>query len=118
MSALQCANYVPTTFEMQSEAGVAGTMHGALLTGALSSTFTASQGLLLMIPNMYKIAGELTPNVIHVAHDLLLHMLYRFLEIIAILWLLRQTGYAFLGSASVQEASRFCFNCTSSNFKI
>ena len=52
---------------MQSEAGAAGVIHGALQTGALSTTFTVSQGLLLMIPNMYKIAGELTPTVIHVA---------------------------------------------------
>jgi len=52
--------------EMQSEAGAAGAVHGALTTGALSTTFTASQGLLLMIPNMYKIAGELTPTVFHI----------------------------------------------------
>ena len=58
---------IPKVIQMQSEAGVAGTMHGAIQTGSLSSTFTASQGLLLMLPNMYKIAGELTPNVIHVA---------------------------------------------------
>src|ERR1700733_6398466 len=57
---------VPTVAEMQSEGGAAGAMHGALQAGAFSSTFTASQGLLLMIPNMYKIAGELTSNVIHV----------------------------------------------------
>ena len=58
---------VPTVIEMQSEGGAAGTLHGALQAGALGTTFTASQGLLLMIPNMYKIAGELTPTVIHVA---------------------------------------------------
>ncbi|MFN3742417.1 MAG: pyruvate:ferredoxin (flavodoxin) oxidoreductase, partial [Anaerolineales bacterium] len=58
---------VPSVIEMQSEAGAAGAVHGALQTGALSTTFTASQGLLLMIPNMYKIAGELTPTVFHVA---------------------------------------------------
>ena len=57
----------PTVIEMQSEAGAAGALHGALQSGALSTTFTASQGLLLMIPNMYKIAGELTSTVIHVA---------------------------------------------------
>ena len=56
---------VPTVIEMQSEGGAAGALHGALQGGALSTTFTASQGLLLMIPNMYKIAGELTPTVIH-----------------------------------------------------
>ena len=58
---------VPEIVEMQSEAGAAGTLHGALQTGALATTFTASQGLLLMLPNMFKIAGELTPAVIHVA---------------------------------------------------
>jgi pyruvate/2-oxoacid:ferredoxin oxidoreductase alpha subunit len=58
---------VPAVIEMQSEGGAAGAIHGALQTGALSSTFTSSQGLLLMIPNMYKIAGELTPTVFHIA---------------------------------------------------
>ena len=58
---------VPQVIEMQSEGGAAGALHGALQAGALGTTFTASQGLLLMIPNMYKIAGELTPVVIHVA---------------------------------------------------
>ena len=58
---------VPDVIEMQSEAGAAGALHGALQTGALATTFTASQGLLLMLPNMFKIAGELTPAVIHVA---------------------------------------------------
>ena len=58
---------VPTVVEMQSEGGAAGALHGALQSGALTTTFTASQGLLLMIPNMYKVAGELTPAVLHVA---------------------------------------------------
>src|SRR6266545_5236001 len=58
---------VPAVVEMQSEAGAAGALHGALQGGALATTFTASQGLLLMVPNMYKIAGELTPVVMHVA---------------------------------------------------
>ena len=58
---------IPDVIEMQSEAGAAGAVHGSLQTGALTTTFTASQGLLLMIPNLYKIAGELTPAVIHVA---------------------------------------------------
>ena len=58
---------VPDVIEMQSEAGAAGALHGSLQAGALGATFTASQGLLLMIPNLYKIAGELTPSVIHVA---------------------------------------------------
>src|SRR5262245_24295998 len=60
-------NTVPTVIEMQSEGGAAGAIHGALQAGSLSTTFTASQGLLLMIPNMYKIAGELTSTVFHVA---------------------------------------------------
>ncbi len=98
---------VPSVFEMQSEAGVAGTMHGALQTGTLSTTFTASQGLLLMQPNMFKIAGELTPNVIHVAtRSIATHALSVFgdhSDIMAV----RQTGYAFLGSSSVQEAQDF-----------
>ncbi len=98
---------IPSVFQMQSEAGVAGTMHGALQTGALSTTFTASQGLLLMLPNMYKIAGELTPNVIHVAtRSIATHALSVFgdhSDIMAV----RQSGYAILGSASVQEAQDF-----------
>ncbi|MDU8887231.1 4Fe-4S binding protein [Yeosuana sp. MJ-SS3] len=98
---------VPTVFEMQSEAGVAGSMHGALQTGSLSTTFTASQGLLLMMPNMYKIAGELTPNVIHVAtRSIATHALSVFndhSDIMAV----RSTGYAMLGAASVQEAQDF-----------
>ncbi|PIA80340.1 hypothetical protein BFR04_16890 [Gaetbulibacter sp. 4G1] len=97
----------PTIFQMQSEAGVAGAMHGAIQTGALSSTFTASQGLLLMLPNMYKMAGELTPNVIHVAtRSIATHALSVFgdhSDIMAV----RQSGYALLSSASVQEAQDF-----------
>ena len=58
---------IPVVMEMQSEGGAAGTVHGALQTGSLTTTFTASQGLMLMLPNMYKIAGELTPAVFHVA---------------------------------------------------
>ena len=109
-SAKQETNYlgsVPTVIEMQSEAGVAGTMHGALQTGSLSTTFTASQGLLLMLPNMYKIAGELTPNVIHVAtRSIATHALSIFGDHSDIM-ACRQSGYAFLGSASVQEAQDF-----------
>ncbi len=102
-----CFGQVPTVFQMQSEAGVAGTMHGALQTGSLSSTFTSSQGLLLMLPNLYKIAGELTPNVIHVAtRSIATHALSVFgdhSDVMAV----RQSGYAMLGSASVQEAQDF-----------
>ncbi len=89
--------------EMQSEAGAAGALHGALQTGALASTFTASQGLLLMIPNMYKIAGELLPGVFHVtARTLAAHSLSIFGDHSDI-YATRQTGFAMLASGSVQE---------------
>lgn len=102
-----CFGQLPEVFEMQSEAGVAGAMHGALQTGSLATTFTASQGLLLMLPNMYKIAGELTPNVIHVAtRSVATHALSVFGDHSDIM-AARQTGYAFLGAASVQEAMDF-----------
>jgi len=95
---------VPTVTEMQSEAGAAGAVHGALQAGALTTTFTASQGLLLMIPNMYKIAGELTPFAMHVsARTVATHGLSIFgdhSDVMAV----RQTGFALLASASVQEA--------------
>ena len=93
-----------SVYEMQSEAGAAGAVHGSLASGALTSTFTASQGLLLMIPNMYKIAGELLPGVFHVsARALASHALSIFgdhQDVMAA----RQTGFAFLCSSSVQEA--------------
>jgi len=95
---------VPTVMEMQSEGGAAGAVHGALQGGGLATTFTASQGLLLMIPNMYKIAGELTPTVFHVsARAVATHALSIFgdhSDVMAV----RQTGFALLSSASVQEA--------------
>jgi pyruvate-ferredoxin/flavodoxin oxidoreductase len=95
---------VPAVVEMQSEGGAAGALHGALQSGALSTTFTASQGLLLMIPNMYKIAGELTPAVMHVAARSLaaqgLSIFGDHSDVMAV----RQTGFALLASASVQEA--------------
>src|SRR5881398_1409185 len=95
---------VPAVVEMQSEGGAAGALHGALQSGALATTFTASQGLLLMIPNMYKIAGELTPAVIHVAaRTVATHALSIFgdhSDVMAI----RSTGFAMLASSSVQEA--------------
>jgi pyruvate-ferredoxin/flavodoxin oxidoreductase len=90
--------------EMQSEAGAAGAVHGALQAGALTTTFTASQGLLLMIPNMYKIAGELLPGVFHVtARTLATHALSIFGDHSDI-YACRQTGFAMLCSSSVQEA--------------
>ncbi|MDC0935194.1 pyruvate:ferredoxin (flavodoxin) oxidoreductase [Pirellulales bacterium] len=95
---------VPDVIEMQSEAGAAGTVHGALQAGALTTTFTASQGLLLMIPNMYKIAGELTPTVFHVsARALATHALSIFGDHSDVMSV-RSTGWALLASNSVQEA--------------
>jgi pyruvate-ferredoxin/flavodoxin oxidoreductase len=98
---------VPRVVEMQSEAGAAGALHGALQSGSLATTFTSAQGLLLMIPNMYKIAGELTPAVIHVAaRSLATHALSIFgdhQDVMAV----RQTGWAMLASNSVQEAMDF-----------
>lgn len=95
---------VPVVAEMQSEGGAAGAMHGALQAGAASTTFTASQGLLLMIPNMYKIAGELTSNVIHVtARAIATHALSIFGDQSDVM-ACRSTGYAMLASDSVQEA--------------
>jgi pyruvate-ferredoxin/flavodoxin oxidoreductase len=98
---------VPSVTEMQSEGGAAGAVHGALQAGALTTTFTASQGLLLMIPNMYKIAGELTSMCMHVsARTVATHALSIFgdhSDVMAV----RQTGYGLLSSASVQEAHDF-----------
>jgi len=96
---------VPVVAEMQSEGGAAGAMHGALQGGAFATTFTASQGLLLMIPNMYKIAGELTPTVMHVtARSVATHALSIFGDHSDVMGV-RQTGYAMLASNSVQEAA-------------
>lgn len=96
--------HVPDVMEMQSEGGAAGTVHGALQTGSLTTTFTASQGLMLMLPNMYKIAGELTPAVFHVAARSLaaqgLSIFGDHQDVMAA----RTTGFAMLSSASVQEA--------------
>src|SRR5579872_6143661 len=94
---------VPRVVELQSEAGAAGALHGAIQAGALGTTFTASQGLLLMIPNMYKIAGELTPTVIHVAaRTVATHALSIFGDHSDVM-ACRQTGFAMLASNSVQE---------------
>src|SRR5512136_1299633 len=98
---------VPSVCQMQSEAGAAGAVHGSLTTGALTTTFTASQGLLLMIPNMYKIAGELTPTVFHVSARALaaqgLNIFGDHSDVMAA----RATGFALLSSKSVQEAMDF-----------
>jgi pyruvate-ferredoxin/flavodoxin oxidoreductase len=95
---------IPTVVEMQSEGGAAGAVHGALQAGSLATTFTASQGLLLMIPNMFKIAGELTPAVFHVtARAVATHALSIFGDHSDVM-ATRSTGFAMLSSASVQEA--------------
>jgi len=94
----------PNVVEMQSEGGAAGAVHGALQAGALSTTFTASQGLLLMIPNMYKIAGELTSTVFHVAaRSVATHALSIFGDHSDVM-ACRQTGFAMMASGAIQEA--------------
>ena len=90
--------------ELQSEGGAAGAVHGALQGGALSTTFTASQGLLLMIPNMYKMAGELLPGVIHVAARALAGRALNIFCDHEYVYAARQTGVCMLASHSVQEA--------------
>jgi len=90
--------------EMQSEAGAAGMMHGSLSSGALSTTYTASQGLLLMIPNMYKMAGELLPGVIHVASRSLATHALSILGDHQDVYATRMTGFAILSASNVQEA--------------
>jgi pyruvate-ferredoxin/flavodoxin oxidoreductase len=98
---------VPKVVQMQSEGGAAGTLHGSLQAGALTTTFTSSQGLLLMLPNMFKIAGELTPAVIHVAaRTIATHALSIFGDHSDVM-AARQTGFAMLSAASVQEAHDF-----------
>src|SRR5205814_4856167 len=95
---------IPAIVEMQSEGGAVGSVHEALQTGSMATTFTASQGLLLMMPNMFKIAGELLPTVFHVtARAVATHALSIFGDhgdVMAV----RSTGWAMLASASVQEA--------------
>ena len=108
---------VPLVAEMQSEGGASGAVHGALQTGALTTTFTASQGLLLMIPNMYKIAGELTSTVFHVtARTLATHALSIFgdhSDVMAV----RQTGWTMLASGSVQEVMDLALIAQSSTLR-
>jgi pyruvate-ferredoxin/flavodoxin oxidoreductase len=95
---------VPSVVEMQSEGGAAGAVHGALQTGSLTTTFTASQGLLLMIPNMYKIAGELTPAVFHIAARSVACQALSIFGDHSDVMACRSTGYAMLCSCSVQES--------------
>ncbi len=98
---------IPQVIEMQSEAGAAGTLHGAISGGALATTFTSSQGLLLMLPNLFKLAGELSPAVIHVAaRAVATHALSIFGDHSDVM-AARSTGWAMLSSASVQEAHDF-----------
>src|SRR5258707_338854 len=98
---------IPSIIEMQSEGGAVGAVHGALQTGTLSTTFTASQGLLLMIPNMFKIAGELLPTVFHVtARTVAAHALSIFGDHSDVM-ACRSTGWGMLGAASVQETMDF-----------
>jgi len=100
-------NNIPRIIEMQSEGGASGAVHGSLQAGALTTTFTASQGLLLMIPNMYKMAGELLPTVIHVAaRTIATHALSIFGDHSDVM-AARQTGFAMLFGGSVQEAQDF-----------
>ncbi len=98
---------IPEVMEMQAEGGAAGAVHGALQTGALTTTFTASQGLLLMIPNMYKIAGELTSTVFHVSARSVAAQALSIFGDHSDVMAARSTGFAMLGSASVQEAHDF-----------
>ena len=98
---------VPKVVEMQSEAGAAGALHGALQAGSLATTFTSSQGLLLMIPNMYKIAGELTSMVMHVAARSLAAQALSIFGDHSDVMAVRQTGYGLLASNSIQEITDF-----------
>ncbi len=98
---------VPLVAEMQAEGGAAGAIHGALQTGAISTTFTASQGLLLMIPNLYKIAGELTPTVFHVAARSLAAQALSIFGDHSDVMATRATGFALMASSSVQEVMDF-----------
>ncbi len=108
---------VPQVIEMQSEGGAAGTAHGALQTGALTTTFTASQGLLLMLPNMYKIAGELTSTVFHVAARSIAAQALSIFGDHQDVMAARMTGFAMLGSNSVQEAHDSALICHAATLK-
>ena len=108
---------IPDVTEMQSEAGAAGAVHGSLQAGAITTTFTASQGLLLMIPNMFKIAGELTPTVFHVtARTVATHALSIFGDHSDVMCC-RSTGWGLLASGSVQEAHDFALIAQAATFE-
>ena len=109
---------VPVVMEMQSEGGAAGAIHGALQTGSLATTFTASQGLLLMIPNMFKIAGELTPTVFHVsARTVASHALSIFGDHSDVM-ATRSTGFALMASGSIQEIMDLALISQASRFHL
>ncbi len=108
---------VPSVVEMQSEGGAAGAVHGALQAGSLTTTFTASQGLLLMIPNMYKIAGELTPTVFHIAARSIAAQALSIFGDHSDVMAARQTGWGLLASASVQEAHDFALISTAATLR-
>ncbi len=108
---------VPEIIEMQSEGGAAGAVHGALQTGALTTTFTASQGLMLMLPNLYKIAGELTSAVLHVAARSLAAQALSIFGDHSDVMAARPTGFALLASASVQEAHDMALVCQAATLK-
>ena len=109
--------HVPEVIEMQSEGGAAGAVHGALQTGALTTTFTASQGLMLMLPNMYKIAGELTSAVFHVAARSLAAQALSIFGDHSDVMAARSTGFSMLCSASVQEAHDLALIAQASTLK-
>ncbi len=108
---------VPVVTQLQSEGGVAGALHGSLTTGALCTTFTASQGLLLMLPNMYKIAGELTPTVFHVSARSLACQGLSIFGDHSDVYSARQTGWAMLCSQNVQEAMDMALIATQASLK-
>ncbi|PIE59024.1 MAG: pyruvate:ferredoxin (flavodoxin) oxidoreductase [Desulfobulbus propionicus] len=108
---------IPVISQMQSEGGVAGALHGSLNTGALCTTFTASQGLLLMLPNMYKIAGELTPTVFHITARSLAYQGLSIFGDHSDVMSARQTGWAMLASENVQQAQDMALIATSSTLQ-
>ncbi len=108
---------VPLVVEMQAEGGAAGAVHGSLQAGAMTTTFTASQGLLLMIPNMYKIAGELTTTVFHVAARSLAAQALSIFGDHSDVMAARNTGFAFLASNSVQEVTDFALIAQAATLK-
>ncbi len=108
---------VPVVVEMQAEGGAAGAVHGALTTGSLTTTFTASQGLLLMIPNMYKIAGELTPAVFHIAARSLAAQALSIFGDHSDVMAARGTGWGMLASSNPQEVMDMALIAQTSSLK-